>query len=174
MLRSRLAALCLGLLALLAAAIVTPAAARPSGEAELVAFGGFPPGTIVVRTGERRLYRVVGAGRAIRYPIAVGRAGKEWSGVTFVERKAVNPIWSPPEDVRRDSPNLPDLVPPGPRNPLGPRALVLAVGEYAIHGTNRPDSIGTKASYGCIRMYNAHIIDLFNRVSEGTPVVVQR
>ncbi|MDR3494241.1 MAG: L,D-transpeptidase [Ancalomicrobiaceae bacterium] len=153
---------------------VLPAAARYAGESEVVTFGGYQPGTIVIRTAERHLYFVVGAGQAIRYPIAVGRPGKEWAGATFVARKVVNPIWSPPEEVRRDSPNLPELIPPGPRNPLGPRALVLATGEYAIHGTNNADSIGTKASYGCIRMYNQHILDLYDRVSVGTPVVVVR
>lgn len=149
-----------------------PAAARFAGDSEMVAFDGYQPGTIVIRTSERHLYFVVGDGHAIRYPIAVGRPGKEWAGATFVARKVVDPVWSPPQEVRRDSPNLPDLVPPGPRNPLGPRALVLATGEYAIHGTNNADSIGTKASYGCIRMYNQHIMDLYERVGVGTPVVV--
>ena len=161
-------------LALVVCLSSSPAWARWAGDANLVAIAGYQPGTIVVRTSERRLYFVVGRGVAIRYPIAVGRAGKEWSGETYVAWKAVNPVWSPPEEVRRDRPNLPDLVPPGPHNPLGPRALVLAAGEYAIHGTNRPDSIGTKASYGCIRMYNAHIIDLFNKVPVGAPVIVER
>ena len=149
-----------------------PAAARSAGESELVAFGGYQTGTIVVRTAERHLYFVVGDGHAIRYPIAVGRPGKEWAGATYVARKAEYPVWSPPAEVRRDKPSLPTLIPPGPRNPLGPRALVLAAGEYAIHGTNNPDSIGTKASYGCIRMYNQHILDLYERVNVGTPVVV--
>jgi lipoprotein-anchoring transpeptidase ErfK/SrfK len=91
-----------------------------------------------------------------------------------VARKEVNPVWSPPDDVRRDKPNLPALIPPGPSNPLGPRAMVLAWGEYAIHGTNKRSSIGTQASYGCIRMFNEDVVDLYDRVSVGTPVVVLR
>jgi lipoprotein-anchoring transpeptidase ErfK/SrfK len=67
------------------------------------------------------------------------------------------------------------VIPGGsPGNPMGPRALTLSGGEYAIHGTNKPSSIGTFASYGCIRMYNQDIVDLFDRVSVGTPVVVAR
>jgi lipoprotein-anchoring transpeptidase ErfK/SrfK len=62
----------------------------------------------------------------------------------------------------------------GARNPMGPRALTLAGDEYAIHGTNRPESIGKFASYGCIRMYNEDILDLFDRVSIGTQVIVMR
>jgi lipoprotein-anchoring transpeptidase ErfK/SrfK len=150
------------------------ATARSVMDAELVAFDGFRPGTIVIRTSERHLYLVVDAGRAIRYPIAVGKPGKEWAGDTVVARKVVHPTWAAPAVVHRDHPELPELIPPGPSNPLGPRALVLAADEYAIHGTNHPESIGTKASYGCIRMYNRDIVDLFARVAVGTPVVVER
>jgi lipoprotein-anchoring transpeptidase ErfK/SrfK len=67
------------------------------------------------------------------------------------------------------------VIPGGsPRNPMGPRAMTLSGGEYAIHGTNRPESIGTFASYGCIRMHNHDIVDLFDRVDVGTQVVVTR
>jgi lipoprotein-anchoring transpeptidase ErfK/SrfK len=75
--------------------------------------------------------------------------------------------------VKRDHPNLPDLIPGGARNnPMGAAALTLRGGEYAIHGTNRPSSIGRFVSYGCIRMYNRDVIDLMGRVQVGTPVVV--
>lgn len=142
---------------------------------EVVPFdGSYEAGTVVVKTGERRLYYVLGGGRAIRYPIAVGMPGRAWAGENVIARKEVNPTWQPPAEVRRDKPGLPNLVPPGPSNPLGPRALVLAWGEYAIHGTNKPSSIGTQASYGCIRMFNEHVVDLFERVSVGTRVVVTR
>lgn len=141
---------------------------------ETVKFEGYEPGTIVVKTGERRLYYVVGDGRAVRYPIAVGMPGKEWAGATRIARKAVDPIWQPPEEVRRDKPSLPQLIPPGPANPLGPRAMMLAGGEYAIHGTNRRSSIGTQASYGCIRMFNEDVVELYEKVDVGTPVVVTR
>jgi lipoprotein-anchoring transpeptidase ErfK/SrfK len=153
---------------------VRPALAYSTLEAEVVSFDGFRPGTIVIRTSERRLYLVVGEGRAIRYPIAVGKAGKEWAGDTTITRKVTYPTWEAPAVVHHDHPELPMLIPPGPSNPLGPRALVLAADEYAIHGTNHPETIGTKASYGCIRMYNRHIVDLFQRVSVGTPVVVEQ
>lgn len=153
-----------------AAATVDYAAAR-----EVVPFdAGFNAGTIVVKTSERKLYYVLGGGQAIRYKIAVGMPGKEWAGQTTIGRMEVNPIWGPPAEVKRDKPELPDLIPPGPRNPLGPRAMLLSGTEYAIHGTNRRDSIGTRASYGCIRMYNEDVVELYDRVSIGTPVVVQR
>jgi lipoprotein-anchoring transpeptidase ErfK/SrfK len=138
--------------------------------------GGFGAGTIVIRTGERRLYYVTGERSAVRYPVAVGRAGKQWAGAVYVNGKHVRPAWSPPSEVRRDNPRLPHVIPGGAaNNPMGAAALTLSGGgEYAIHGTNRPGSIGNFASYGCIRMHNKDILDLFKRVSVGTPVVVTR
>ena len=133
------------------------------------------PGTIVVRSNERRLYYVTDFGTAIRYPVAVGRVGKQWNGTAFVAGKFVNPAWSPPAEIRRDNPRLPNVIPGGSRgNPMGTRALVLDRGQYAIHGTNQPGSIGTFASYGCVRMHNADIQDLFERVGVGATVVVTR
>lgn len=158
-----------------AACALTAFAATGAEAREIVTFDpGFSAGTIVVRTGERRLYYVLGDGRAIRYPVAVGMPGKEWAGQTTIGRMVENPIWGPPAEVKRDKPSLPDLIPPGPHNPLGPRAMLLSGTEYAIHGTNRSSSIGTRASYGCIRMYNDDVVELYQRVSIGTPVVVQR
>ena len=138
--------------------------------------GGERPGTIVVKTEERRLYLVLPDGKAVRYPVGVGRAGKQWQGRARIDGKYVEPAWSPPQDVRRDNPRLPDVIPGGsPRNPMGPHAMTLSGGgQYAIHGTNRAASIGTFATYGCIRMYNEDIVDLFNRVNVGTEVVVTR
>jgi lipoprotein-anchoring transpeptidase ErfK/SrfK len=162
--------------AALAAAVMMMCAFAPASAREVVPFeGGVQPGTIVVKTAERRLYLVLGNGSAIRYPVAVGRPGKQWQGSAQVNGKHVQPAWTPPADVRADNPKLPDVIPGGsPGNPMGPRALTLSGGEYAIHGTNKPSSIGTFASYGCIRMYNQDILDLFDRVSVGTPVVVAR
>jgi lipoprotein-anchoring transpeptidase ErfK/SrfK len=159
----------------LATAIMMGAVA-PASAREIVRYGGeVRPGTIVVKTSERRLYLVLSDGQAIRYPVAVGRTGKQWQGWAQVNGKHVEPAWSPPDEVRQDNPKLPDVIPGGaPNNPMGPRALTLSGGEYAIHGTNRPDSIGTFASYGCIRMYNQDIVDLFERVGVGTEVVVTR
>jgi lipoprotein-anchoring transpeptidase ErfK/SrfK len=159
----------------LASAIMAIAGLGQASAREVVQVAdGFQAGTIVVKTTERKLYYFVGGGQAIRYSVAVGRPGKEWSGQTHVARKEVNPVWQPPDEVRRDKPTLPTLIPPGPSNPLGPRAMVLAHGQYAIHGTNKRESIGTRASYGCIRMYNEDVVELFERVGVGTPVVVLR
>ena len=131
------------------------------------------PGTIVIKTAERKLYYVRGDGTALRYRVAVGKPGKQWFGEAQIDGKYVRPAWSPPAEVKRDNPRLPDVIPGGaPNNPMGARALTLDLDEYAIHGTNRPGSIGTYASYGCIRMLNADIIDLFERVDVGTEVIV--
>jgi lipoprotein-anchoring transpeptidase ErfK/SrfK len=163
-----------GRVALAAAGMVM--AAAPARAREVVAYDTVArPGTIVVRTDERRLYLVLGGGTAIRYPVAVGKAGKQWQGWAQVDGKYVAPAWSPPAEVKRDNPRLPDVIPGGsPHNPMGARALTLSGGEYAIHGTNRPDSIGKFASYGCIRMHNQDIVDLFERVAVGTQVMVAR
>jgi lipoprotein-anchoring transpeptidase ErfK/SrfK len=162
------------LAAMIAAGLVmaAPAQARP----DVVGFrGDYSPGTIVVKTNERRLYLVVDQGRAVRYPVGVGKAGKQWAGTTRIDGKYQNPAWSPPREVKHDKPNMPDVIPGGsPRNPMGVAAMTLSGGEYAIHGTNMPGSVGGFVSYGCIRMLNADISDLFQRVSVGTPVVVTR
>jgi lipoprotein-anchoring transpeptidase ErfK/SrfK len=150
--------------------------ASPSAQAapELVAFSsGYPSGTIVVKTGERRLYLVLGGGAAVRYKVGVGRAGKQWAGVSHVDGKYQYPAWAAPADMRRDRRASADVIPGGsPRNPMGVAALTLAGGEYAIHGTNAPNSIGGFVSAGCIRIYNHDITDLYQRVQVGAPVVV--
>ncbi len=147
-----------------------PAEARP----DIVAFrGDYSPGTIVVKTRERRLYYVLDDQHAVRYPVGVGKVGKQWSGVTRIDGKYREPAWSPPADVRRDNPGMPNVIPGGtPQNPMGAAAMTLAGGEYAIHGTNRPQSIGGYVSYGCVRMYNEDVTDLYQRVTVGTTVVV--
>jgi lipoprotein-anchoring transpeptidase ErfK/SrfK len=160
-----------------AAAVISAFAfAPPTAQArEIVAFrGDAAAGTIVVRTNERRLYYIMGDGRAVRYPVGVGKAGKRWAGQTRIDGKYIRPAWSPPADVKRDHPSIPNLIPGGsPRNPMGEAALTLSGGSYAIHGTNVPRSVGGFVSYGCIRMYNADVLDLYQRVSVGTTVVVQ-
>jgi len=160
-----------------AAAVITIITVNEAAQArETIAFtGGYSAGTIVVRTNERRLYLVLGNGQAVRYPVGVGRAGKQWAGASRIAGKYIKPAWSPPAEVRRDKPSLPDVIPGGsPRNPMGAAAMTIAGGEYAIHGTNSPGSVGGFVSYGCIRMYNQDILDLFARVNVGTPVVVTR
>jgi lipoprotein-anchoring transpeptidase ErfK/SrfK len=148
------------------------AQARP----DVVGFrGDYSPGTIVVKTNERRLYLILDQSRAVRYPVGVGRAGKQWAGTTRIDGKYRQPAWSPPAEVKRDKPSMPSVIPGGsPRNPMGVAAMTLSGGEYAIHGTNMPGSVGGFVSYGCIRMLNADITDLYQRVSVGTSVVVTR
>ncbi|MBV8753313.1 MAG: L,D-transpeptidase, partial [Hyphomicrobiales bacterium] len=103
------------------------------------------------------------------------KAGKRWSGTTSISGKYRRPDWAPPQDVKHDKPKIPDLIKgDSPRNPMGEAALTLSGGgQYAIHGTNMPGSVGGFVSYGCIRMYNQDILDLYARVSVGTTVVVQ-
>src|SRR4051812_42581899 len=160
-----------------AVTVMTWFGAAPAQAREVVAFrdSSVSAGTVVVRTGERRLYYVIGDGRAVRYPVGVGMASKQWTGVARIDGKYVAPAWSPPREVKRDKPSLPDVIPGGsPRNPMGAAALTLSGGEYAIHGTNAPGSIGGYVSYGCIRMYNQDVVDLYSRVSVGTTVMVVR
>jgi lipoprotein-anchoring transpeptidase ErfK/SrfK len=143
---------------------------------DIVGFSGtYSAGTVVVRTGERSLYYVLGGGKAVRYPVGVGMSGKQWTGTSMIDGKHLSPAWSPPAEVKRDKPRLPNLIAGGsPRNPMGAAALTLSGGQYAIHGTNVPGSIGGFVSYGCIRMFNADVLDLYSRVSFGTTVVVTR
>jgi lipoprotein-anchoring transpeptidase ErfK/SrfK len=108
--------------------------------------------------------------------VAVPKRGKEWSGYASVDGKYYRPDWSPPAVVRADHPELPNLIPGGSaRNPMGVAALTLDRGEVAIHGTSAKmrASIGTAASYGCIRMLNEDVVDLYSRVSVGSPVIMQ-
>jgi lipoprotein-anchoring transpeptidase ErfK/SrfK len=165
----------LRLLALVAATALIPILPPgPARAGEPVEFSGqAAPGTIVVRTGERRLYFVTKQGRAIRYVVGVGRADKQWFGTTSIASKHIRPAWSPPAEIRRGRPNY--VIEGGsPRNPMGAAALVLVDNELAIHGTNNPGSVGGFVSWGCIRMHNKDIMDLYDRVSAGTRVVFTR
>jgi len=157
-------------------ALLAAAAARAATrDRDIVAFSGFAPGTIVVKTGERSLYYVLDEQRALRFPVGVGRSGKTWTGNAQVEGKFMRPAWAPPQEIRHDHPSLPEVIPGGAaNNPMGEAALTLRGGEYAIHGTNRPQSIGGFVSYGCIRMYNRDIVELYRLVAVGTPVIVER
>ena len=150
------------------------AMAMPSSAAELVSFNGksIRPGTILIKNAERRLYLVLNGGKAIRYRVAVGKRDKSWTGQAFITAKYVRPDWSPSPEVRRDHPHLPAVIKGGAsNNPMGVAAMTLSNGNYAIHGTNRPGSIGHAVSYGCIRMSNRDIQDLFQRVGVRTPVI---
>jgi lipoprotein-anchoring transpeptidase ErfK/SrfK len=165
----------LSLTAVLALQIIV-VGATPSAQARQMALTGYEPGTIVVKTGERRLYLVLGNGQTISYPVGVGKAGKTWTGMAYINGKYLKPAWSPPAEIKLEKPTIPDVIPGGaPENPMGVAAMTLSGGgEYAIHGTNNPGSIGGFVSFGCIRMHNSDIMDLYSRVGVGTPVVVLR
>lgn len=136
-------------------------------------------GTVVVDTPERRLYYVLGNGRAIRYGVGVGRAGLALRGGATVGRKAEWPSWTPTENMMQRDPRnrrYAGGMSGGLNNPLGARALYLYRGGrdtmFRIHGTNQPNSIGHAMSSGCIRMMNHDVVDLYNRVPVGANVVV--
>jgi len=122
---------------------------------------------------------VIGRESAVRYGVAVGKAGFDWAGIAKVGRKVEWPTWTPPASMIRRRPELAewaDGMPGGPENPLGARALYLfANGRdtmFRIHGTNEPGSIGTAASSGCIRMLNEEVMELYDNVRIGTKVIV--
>ena len=131
-----------------------------------------PAGTLVIDTAHTYLYLVLGNGQAMRYGIGVGRDGFTWSGVERVSRMAEWPDWHPPEEMIERQPYLPRFMAGGEGNPLGARALYLGKTLYRIHGTNQPSTIGTFVSSGCVRLTNADIMDLFDRVKVGNRVVV--
>lgn len=127
----------------------------------------YPVGAIVIVNKQRKLYYVLGGGKALQYPVAIGTPSNVWTGRLFVQDKKVNPSWTPPWNPRK-------TVPGGPGNPLGVRAIYLGWTLYRIHGTTSPGSIGRAASHGCIRMFNKDVVDLYERVHIGAPVHVVR
>ncbi len=146
------------------------AAPLPSMAGEVVGFvGKYRPGTIVIITHRRELYFVLGRNRAVRYPVGVGKAGMAWRGHARVALKLLKPAWRAPPSIRRHAP----VIPGGSRrNPMGAAVLGLDHGNYGIHGTNNPGSVGKFVSHGCIRLYNHDILDLYRRAHVGTRVVV--
>lgn len=136
-----------------------------------------PVGTIVVGTAERRLYLVQPGGRALRYPVSVGKEGQSWTGTAEIDRKLEWPDWNPAPKMIGRRPDLPGRLEGGPYSPIGARALYLAQNRkdtlYRIHGTNEPETIGQAVSSGCIRMLNEDVMDLYERVPVGTRVVVR-
>jgi lipoprotein-anchoring transpeptidase ErfK/SrfK len=137
---------------------------------------GQSPGTLTIDTGRRKLYLSLGEGRALEYGIGVGRQGFAWKGEARVGRKAYWPGWTPPREMLARRPDLPSHMEGGLENPLGARALYLFQGNkdtlFRIHGTNEPDTIGQAVSSGCIRMLNADVIDLYQRVPKNARVKV--
>src|SRR5580658_7894815 len=132
------------------------------------------PGTIIIQTAERYLYLVQGGNRAIRYGIGVGRDGFQWRGLVKISRKQEWPDWRPPPEMIERQPYLPRFMAGGPGNPLGARAMYLGATVYRIHGTNQPETIGSKVSSGCIRLTNEDVSDLYDRVPVGTRVVIRQ
>jgi lipoprotein-anchoring transpeptidase ErfK/SrfK len=138
------------------------------------------PGTIIINPKTKLLYYVIGKNKAIRYGIAVGKAGFEWSGEAIVADKKPWPTWIPPKEMIARRPELAKFdevgQPGGPTNPLGARAIYLTSGGrdygYRIHGTPEWQSIGRNASSGCIRMINQDVLDLYSRIQGGEKVIV--
>ncbi len=137
------------------------------------------PGTIVINPAARHLYLVTAKNTAIRYGIAVGKSGFEWSGEALITDRKQWPTWTPPAEMIERKPELAKWEkgqPGGPTNPLGARALYLTTNGvdygYRIHGTPEWNSIGRNASSGCIRMINQDVMDLYERVPDGSKVIV--
>ncbi len=146
---------------------------QPPQPPSIVPLTGYRPGTIVVKTNDRRLYYVLKGDKAWEFPVGVGKDGWRWFGRAAVEAKYIKPAWQAPPELAHG--HYGAVIPGGsPRNPMGVAALTLRNGEYAIHGTNNPKSIGGFVSHGCIRMYNKDISKLYAMVSVGTPVVVEK
>jgi lipoprotein-anchoring transpeptidase ErfK/SrfK len=141
------------------------------------------PGTIVVDTANFHLYLVEPGDIAIRYGVALGRAGFEWSGRAEIGSKQKWPTWTPPDEMIERQPELEKWsaingsMPPGLDNPLGARALYIYQDDrdtlFRIHGTPDVATIGSAASSGCVRMINQDVVDLNDRVTEGTEIKVQ-
>jgi lipoprotein-anchoring transpeptidase ErfK/SrfK len=136
----------------------------------------YAPGSIIVLTPERRLYFMLGGGKALRYKIGVGREGFQWSGASRIVAKQEWPHWRPPaEMIKREAAKgrkLPEDMVGGPNNPLGARALYIGGTLYRIHGSNDAASIGSASSSGCIRMLNADVMELYDHVKIGAAVYV--
>ncbi|MEM7463668.1 MAG: L,D-transpeptidase [Pseudomonadota bacterium] len=146
----------------------------------VVRYSGYKPGTIIVDTKEKQLYFMESPTTAIRYGIAVGKEGLNFTGKTRVGDKKVWPRWTPTKAMIERSPGkykrYSKGMDGGLRNPLGARAIYLYLGRddtyLRIHGTNQPNTIGTASSNGCFRMHNEHVIDLYERVKMDADVVI--
>lgn len=136
------------------------------------------PGGIVINLAELRLYYFysVGGRRFVRtYPIGIGSEGHDTpTGEFRVIEKIVHPAWHVPESIKKEKPYLPDVVPPGPDNPLGSHAMRLSDPTILIHGTDKPYAVGRMASHGCLRLYPEDIPKLFKTVPNDTRVSIVR
>lgn len=151
----------------------------PKYRRQVVSYAGPErPGTIVVDIDRRQLALVQPDGTAVQYGVGVGKLGFSWKGEARIGRKGVWPDWTPTTTMVALHPGIDRQRKGGLDNPLGARALYLHQGGrdilFRIHGTNEPWSIGEQMSSGCIRMLNEDIVDLYERVPVGTPVLVKR
>ncbi|WP_275789519.1 L,D-transpeptidase [Pararhizobium gei] len=143
---------------------------------------GEKPGTIIVDTGERFLYLILSNGAAMRYGVGIGREGFAWSGRGVIQWKQKWPRWKPPNEMVARQPHLEPYsianggMAPGLNNPLGARAMyIFQNGEdtlYRLHGSPEWQSIGKAVSSGCVRLINQDVIDLYDRVRNGAPILV--
>lgn len=143
---------------------------------------GERPGTIVVDTANHFLYLTYENNQAMRYGVGLGRAGFEWAGRGVIQYKRQWPRWTPPDEMIARQPELAPYssanggMAPGLMNPLGARALyIFKDGRdtiYRLHGSPEWWTIGKSVSSGCVRLMNQDIVDLYNRVPDGTPIVV--
>jgi L,D-transpeptidase ErfK/SrfK len=133
---------------------------------------------IVINLSELRLYYFYLHNKSTfvnTFPIGIGISGKDTPlGEFKVVEKIKDPVWDVPESIRRERPELPKAVPPGPENPLGSHALRLSLRDILIHGTNKPYGLGMEVSHGCIRLDPADIAKLYNSVPQGTKVIIVR
>jgi L,D-transpeptidase ErfK/SrfK len=136
------------------------------------------PGTLVVNLSEMRLYLVLAAGgerSVVTFPVGIGAEGADTPlGRYRVVERIASPAWYPPRSIREEDPDLPEVVPPGPENPLGTHALRLSSRGILIHGTNRPWGVGRRVSHGCIRLYPEDIVRLYGLARVGMPVAIVR
>jgi lipoprotein-anchoring transpeptidase ErfK/SrfK len=128
-----------------------------------------PPGTIVVDKLQHFLYLIQPNNVALRYGIALGDQCKDLAGLRHIASMTEWPSWQPPPDLLKRNPSP---MPGGPGNPLGARLLQLDDSSSRIHGTNAPKTIGNAVAFGCIRLVNDDIVDLYSRVQLRTPIVV--
>ena len=133
---------------------------------------------IVINLPEMRMYYFPeGSNEVLTYPIGIGKIGKTIPiKRAVITRKTENPTWTPPEDIRKFNLDqgivLPKVMPPGPDNPLGTYAIYMSIPTYLIHSTIFPESVGKRASFGCIRMFETDIESFFPSVKRGIPVVI--
>lgn len=131
---------------------------------------------IIINLSEMRMY-YFNQGKVLTYPIGIGRIGKTIPlANAMVTKKVTNPSWTPPDDIREFNEKqgivLPEVMPPGPDNPLGPYAVYLTIPTFLIHSTIYPDSVGRRASFGCIRMLESDMKEFFPLVTPRTPVTI--